>query len=156
MEIERKWLVKELPYLSDKIPVLYERHFLFIGNGIEIRIQKKGDKYEFERKEEISDLSRTDQKFEISSEEFEELKKLSKKSLIRESFFIDDNPEITLKVYKGDYEGLIRVEVEFNSEEEAQAFKPLKWFGEEITHTVIGKDKNLVELSKDEFLKLIN
>ena len=36
-------------------------------------------------------------------------------------------------VFEGDYAGLKIVEVEFDSEEAAQAFTPPQWFGEEIT-----------------------
>ncbi len=151
MEIERKWLAKKLPELSNFTPISYERYFLFIGEKVEIRIQKKGKKFEFERKAQISKLSREEQKFEVTKEEFETLKKKCKKSIIRESYLLEENPEISLKIYHGNYEGLIRVEVEFSSENDAKEFKPLKWFGEEITDTPLGKDKSLIKLSKDEF-----
>ena len=45
------------------------------------------------------------------------------------------NPRIVLRVYQGDYEGLKRVEVNFNSIEDSQSFTPLDWFGKEITST---------------------
>lgn len=147
-EIERKWIVKTLPPITDQTPLLYERHFLFNANGIEIRIQKKGDVFEFERKVEVSDLTREGQKFTISPAEFESLKKHSIGSIIRESFVIDD---ISVKVYKGLFSGLIRAEVEFNNEHEAQEFIPPVWFGEEITHSVLGKDKKLMMISETEF-----
>jgi adenylate cyclase len=147
-EIERKWIVKSLPINIDQTPLLYERHFLFNQDGIEIRIQKKGEVYEFERKVEVSDLTREGQKFIISPAEFESLKKISTGSIIRESIVIDG---ISVKAYKGKFSGLIRAEVEFNNEHEAQEFIPPVWFGTEITNSVLGMDKRLMMLSEAEF-----
>jgi CYTH domain-containing protein len=155
MEIERKWLVKQLPKLKGKSSVMYERYFLYIGEKTEIRIQKKGSKYEFERKSEVSDLARAEQKFEITEDEFRILKKDCEKSIKRESYFLSEDPEISLKIYHGKYEGLIRAEVEFASENAAKSFEPLGWFGKEITHTPLGRDKLLIKLNKEEFEKLL-
>ncbi len=38
-----------------------------------------------------------------------------------------------LDIYHGNLAGLLTVEVEFSSLEEAYDFKPLDWFGEEVT-----------------------
>ena len=59
---------------------------------------------------------------------------------------------MSIKVYKGDYEGLIRAEVEFRNENDAKCFKPLNWFADEITYSPIGRDKSLILLTKKEFL----
>jgi|GEM_PF-1725678 len=40
-EIERKFLIKEMPNLENLKPTYYERYFLFRSEKIEIRIQKK-------------------------------------------------------------------------------------------------------------------
>jgi len=45
-EIERKFLVKKLPDLSNKDSINYERYFLKIESDYEERIQKKGGVYE--------------------------------------------------------------------------------------------------------------
>lgn len=151
-EIERKWILSKLPEIGGQIPIQYERHFLFIGKGVEIRIQKKGDKFEFERKVESNDLTRTGEKFEITEDEFDQLKKNSVASLVRESYLVDG---ISVKIYKGKHKGLIRAEVEFESEEEAESFKPLDWFGKEITNSDLGKDKKLAMLDDLEFKTLL-
>lgn len=156
MEIERKWLVKRLPDLSGLSPISYERNFLYIGDEVEIRIQRKGDKYQFERKSQVGKLSREEQVFDITEEEFNALKRQSVKAILRDSYLLQKSPQITIKVYKGDHEGLIRAEVEFESEVEAEKFVPLDWFGEEITETPLGRDKLLISLSDDEFKKLMN
>lgn len=151
-EIERKWILSKLPDVSNQVPIPYERHFLFIGEGIEVRIQKKGDKYEFERKVESNNLTRTGEKFEITEAEFNHFKQYAVGSIERESYIVEG---ISVKVYKGKHSGLIRAEVEFSSEEEAERFKPLDWFGEEITDSPIGKDKKLSQLGSEEFNQLL-
>ena len=44
-----------------------------------------------------------------------------------------DHLTIELDVFEGHYHGLILAEVEFASEEEAKAFNPPAWFGEDVT-----------------------
>ncbi len=155
-EIERKFLAKSLPDLSGKECISYERYFLKIESSFEERIQKKGDKYEKERKFKTSDLSRETEKQEISKEDFDVLKKSASKSIIRDSYKISDNPNTTIKIYHGDYEGLVRVEVEFFSEKDAKNFHPYDWMGKEITNTQLGKDAKLIQLSKKEFKDLLD
>lgn len=153
MEIERKWLVSKLPDFAGIKPVRYERYFLFRGKGVEMRIQKKGDSYEFERKEEKSALESAKQKFTITKDEFEHLKKSAIGELVRDGYQM--NKPVSIKVYRGKYEGLVRAEVEFNSVDEAKKFKPLTWFGAEITKTQLGKDSRLLDLSESEFKSLL-
>lgn len=154
-EIERKFLVKELPHLDATTSKVYERYFLETG-PTEKRIQKVGDKYFYEEKSEISELERSrDQKKEISEEEFNNLKQGSEGPLIRERFDISSNPKISIQIYRNNFEGLVRAEVEFNSKEEATAFQPLPWMGKEITGLPIARDSALLGLSRDEFQKYL-
>lgn len=155
-EIERKFLVKKLPYLSDKTKQSYERYYLCRGNGVDIRIQKRNDVYELERKSETPNLGRETQKFEITKEEFEVLKRYSSEAIMRESYLISESPEITIKIYHGRFEGLVRAEVEFNSVNEDKTFTPLEWMGEEITDTPLGRDSRLLGLSDKEFKDLLS
>lgn len=151
-EIERKFIVSTLPDLSQIQPLEYERYFLHISPTSELRIQRKGDRYELERK--VSQEEIIDQKYKLplSQEEFEELKKLCTKGLSRRSYIIEDIPGASLKIYNNVYDGLIRAEVEFLTKEEAEAFIPPEWFGREITGMPLAKDKKLVHLSREEFL----
>lgn len=48
----------------------------------------------------------------------------------------NDHLTIELDVFEGHYDGLILAEVEFASEEEAKAFNPPAWFGEDVTFPV--------------------
>lgn len=144
-----------MPDLSGKEALQYERYFLERGNGVEVRITKVGEKYFYEKKVELSDLERTKEKKEISQAEFDELKQKASDAIIREKFLISTNPEITLAIYHGRFEGLVRVEVEFETEEEAKVFVPLAWMGEEMTSLPIARDSKLLDLSDEEFRKYL-
>ena len=154
-EIERKFLVKTLPDLSGKTKQSHERYYLYRGKGVEVRIQRVNDVYEFERKSETSELGRKTQKFEITKEEFETLKGDSGEVIVRESFLVSRNPEITVKIYHGRFEGLVRAEVEFTSEEDAKKFTSHDWMGEEITDTPLGRDSRLLDLTDKKFKDLL-
>lgn len=155
IEIERKFSVKKLPNLSGIIPISYERYYLKIEPALEERIQKKGDTFEHGIKQTLSDLSRTTTKTEITEHEFEFLKKQTLKSVLRESYCILENPKLSIKIYHGDHEGLIRAEVEFSSEKEAKNFVPYGWMGEDITNNPLGRDSRLLQLSSAEFKELL-
>jgi len=75
-EIERKFLIKEMPDLSSYESVFYERYYIYKDGNIELRIQKKGEKYEIERKEIVNKLKAEKTKLMISESEFEKLKQL--------------------------------------------------------------------------------
>ncbi|MEI7579002.1 MAG: hypothetical protein WCJ58_03065 [bacterium] len=153
MEITRKWLPKSLPDLSQIKAQYFERYFLFIGEYAEVRIQKMGEQYYFERKVEKTKLVREDNIIEITEEEFLGLKKLATKAIIREIYKVQEKPLIEVKIYQGDYQGLVRIEVEFATETEAKAYEPLAWFGREITGTKIGSDGKLIKMDREEFEK---
>ncbi len=156
LEVERKFFVKNMPDLSHLKAIRDERYYLYSGEGVELRFQKHGEDYELERMVEYTNLSRTQEKIKITKNEFETLKQFGKGPIVRESYLISENPQITIKIYHGKFEGLIRAEVEFESLDGAQQFKPLDWFGKEMTDMSIAKDAKLVDVADEEFHKLID
>jgi CYTH domain-containing protein len=155
-EIERKFLVTTMPDLTGQEPIRYERYYLNRSDNVEERIQKKGDTYEYEKKEKVSDLEHKKETRSITQEEFESLRAGTSDAIIRDSFKVSNNPDITIKVYHGKYEGLIRAEVEFDSLESAEAFIPSEWMGKEITGTPLGKDSGLLDLSEEQFKEMLH
>lgn len=154
-EIERKFLVKEIPNLTGIKPVHYERYFLQRGSTVEERIQKKDNTFEYEKKVTISPIESHKEKRIISEEEYNNLKQRSSDAIIRESYILATNPEVSLKIYEGRFKGLMRVEVEFKSVEEANSFIPQDWMGEEITNSPLGRDGKLLDLTDQEFQELL-
>lgn len=155
-EIERKFFIKVMPDLSGIEPLRYERYFLKRDAGVEERISKVNGKCFYEKKSEVSNLERIREKKEITLEEFEALKQSASVAIVRERYDISANPKISIQIYHGQFEGLIRVEVEFSSEEEASAFQPLPWMGQEMTGLPIARDAKLLDLSADEFKRFVH
>ncbi len=75
---------------------------------------------------------------------------------MRESYPISSNPKISIKIYKGIFEGFIRVEVEFESETNAKSFIIPNWFDKEITGTALSKDSRMIFLSDSEFKNILS
>jgi adenylate cyclase len=155
-EIERKFFVTTMPDVSGQDPVRYERYYLKREGNVEERVQKKGEMYEYQRKEKISDLEHKKEKRMITKEEFDSLRSGLGEPIIRDGFLIGHDPEITIKIYHGKHEGLVRAEVEFDSLESARAFIPLAWMGKEITGTPLGKDSGLLDLSEKQFKEMLH
>ena len=153
-EIERKFLVKTMPDLTGLKVEDQERYFLELGD-VEKRITRIDDKYIYEEKEAGNGASAKKITGIITKDEFGRLKELSIKSLNRKSYVLSKNPEISIKIYEGEYEGLIRAEFEFNSEIEARNFVPPEWIGREITDTKLGRDGKLVNLSRNDYLNIL-
>lgn len=142
--------------LSGMRSITDERYYLYNNDGIELRFQARAGVYELERMAEYASLSRTQQKIEITRGEFEAIKKFGRGPIIRESYLLSRDPQITIKLYHGRFEGLIRAEVEFSSLDEARAFQPPPWFGEEMTSLPIANDAKLLDLTDEEFKQLIH
>lgn len=155
-EIERKFLVSSIPELKGITPVKYERYFLEITELYEIRVQKKWDIYEYEKKSTWNNLSGEKSKKLISFKEFKNFTEWISKKIMRESYSLNESPKISLKKYYWDYAWFSRIEVEFLSEQEAREFHPPKWYGKEITSSPLWRDSKLIQLTWEEFQKFIN
>lgn len=154
-EIEKKYLVKQMPNLKNIKPIRYERYYINDNIDNQIRVQKKADKFILETKTKISDMEYKKEKQEIIEKEFLKLIKDCKKVIIRDSYLINENPNITIKIYQGIYKGLIRAEVEFNNEYEYNNFEIPEWFGKDITNTELGMDARLIKLDREDFLEIL-
>jgi CYTH domain-containing protein len=148
-EIERKFLIKSLPNLSTLTPWHSERFFLKNDEWYEERISCIQDRYYYDKKITISSIERNREKREIIKSEFDSLKSRAYASTIRDTYLLSEIPKITLQIYKGTFEWLVRVEVEFWTIEEANAFEPLFWMGEEITWEIIARDSSLLKILQD-------
>lgn len=136
MEIERKFLVKEVPDLTGvKYSEIKQGYFSL---SPEKRVRQKDNKYYVTEKGE-GDMVRQEREWEIGKKEAEGLFALSKTYIIeKKRYFIPCGKlTIELDIYGGRHSGLVVAEVEFESEEEALSFSPPEWFGTDIT-----KDKS--------------
>ena len=87
--------------------------------------------------------SRVEEEIEIDAEPFGRLWPLTEgRRLEKTRYLIPGSGELTIEldVYSGGLRGLMVAEVEFGSEDAADAFQPPEWFGSEVTDD--GRFKN--------------
>lgn len=132
MEIERKFLVGEIPPLGGvrKSEIVQG----YVSFSPEIRVRQLDDKYYRTEKGEGM-LCREEKEWEIDKETAEKMFNEVKTNIIEKTrYYIPYNGyTIELDIYKGLFKGLIVAEVEFNSLEEAKGFTPPSWFLEDIS-----------------------
>ena len=153
MEIERKFLVSELPEcISEAETALITQIYLTeFGAANEQRIRKvvrDGIDTHFLTEKSGEGLSRSENEARISRAEFDRLSKAaSSKAVVKKRHFIPLGGALTaeLDVYEGELCGLMTVEVEFVSIDEANSFIPPAWFGREITDDKRYKNRSLAE-----------
>ena len=148
-EIERKFLVKDLPdrldsYNNDAI----RQGYLVLGkDGSEARLRDRNNSY-FIAVKSSGDLSRNEWEVPITREQFDALWPATEGKRIEKTRFyipISDDNTIELDIYSGKLLGLITAEVEFSDEEKAMAFKVPVWFGTDITSIKTMKNQYLAE-----------
>lgn len=134
MEIERKFLVKELPDLS-KYEVLHIEQG-YISTSPTIRIRRENDEYYVTCKGKGS-LSHDELNIPMSAEKYEHLlTKIDGILISKNRYLIPLSDKLTAELdeFLDSLEGLYYVEVEFETEKEALDFIPPTWFGKEVTY----------------------
>jgi adenylate cyclase len=146
-EIERKFLVKQLPDNLQQYPStqITQGYLAITEDGTEVRLRKKGDRY-FQTVKSGFGLQRGETEIEISKDQFEKLWSMTEGKRIEKLRFEIDylGIKVELDIYSGSLEGLIVAEVEFPSIEQAKSFVPPSCFGREVTEDERYKNRNLV------------
>jgi CYTH domain-containing protein len=135
-EIERKWLVQDLPGLGDlKYEQIIQGYLAISSDGAEIRIRRKGDKC-FETVKSQGGLTRNELEIEISQDQFLTLWPATEGRRLEKCRYTltEKGYQVDLDVYQGLLEGLEVAEIEFGSAEESRRFSPPTWFGNEVTN----------------------
>ena len=137
MEIERKFLVKEVPEHLDIYPY---RHLEqgYLCTGPVVRIRKDNDKYELTYKSKGM-MVREEYNLPLTKESYEHLKaKVDGRIITKKRYMIPyENYTIELDIFEGDLAPLILAEVEFPTEEDANNFTPPEWFAEDVTFSAL-------------------
>ena len=136
MEIERKFLIKQIPEGCTSFPCRQIEQ-AYLNTDPVVRVRRDNDDYYLTYKGKGL-LSREEYNLPLNKEAYEHL--LAKADgiiLTKKRYMIpvpgNDHLTIELDVFEGHYDGLILAEVEFASEEEAKAFNPPAWLGEDVT-----------------------
>ena len=135
-EIERKFKVKEIPDLNKYEFKQIEQGYL--NTNPVIRVRKEDEKYYMTYKGK-GHIEREEYNLPLNKESYDHLiVKSDGKIITKKRYLIPyDKYTIELDIFENDYQGLIIAEVEFESMDEANAFTPPEWFGEDVS-----KDKN--------------
>ena len=145
-EIERKFLVKELP----KLPGLtsgtrVDQGYIAVGSdGTEVRLRRKGERF-LQTVKRGSGLKRSEVEVELSRDQFDSLwPQTEGRRVTKDRYEIPHEGRlIELDVFHGVLEGLIIAEVEFDSVDDSAEFAPPKWFGEEVTEDEKYRNRSL-------------
>ena len=133
MEIERKYLIKTLPENLEQYPLrVLEQGYLCTTPVV--RIRKDNDKYELTYKSGGL-MARQEYNLPLTADAYEHLRlKIDGRIISKKRYMLPLREyTIELDIFEGDLAPLMLAEVEFSSIEEANAFEPPEWFGEDVT-----------------------
>lgn len=136
MEIEKKFLIKELPkdltgYKYHKIEQAY------LNTAPVVRIRRQDDEYYLTYKGGGM-MAREEYNLPLNKESYEHLREKADGNIITKTRYLipinDNSLTAELDIFEGKFAGMLLVEVEFCSVEQADAFHKPEWFGEDVTH----------------------
>lgn len=146
MEIERKFLIKELPENLSEYPV-HELEQGYLCTSPVVRIRKDNDRYELTYKSKGL-MVREEYNLPLTAASYAHLKeKIDGRLITKKRYKIPYGPyTIELDIFEGDLAPLMLAEVEFPAEEEAVSFLPPDWFGADVTMSTLYHNSALSKL----------
>ena len=144
MEIERKFLVKELP---KKLETYEQKHISqgYMCTNPVVRIRRSNEEY-FLTYKGRGKMVREEHEFPLTAEAFEHmLPKIDGILIDKVRYLIplEDGHVAELDIFQGVLAPLRLVEVEFVSVEDAEKFVAPEWFGEDVTNSKKYHNSNL-------------
>ena len=134
MEIERKFLIRELPEnLTQYNCRRIEQGYLCTAPVV--RIRRQDEEYYLTYKSKGM-MVREEYNLPLTAEAYAHLREKTDGNLIsKQRYLIPLNETLTaeLDIFDAPFAPLMLAEVEFSSEEEANSFVPPAWFGEDVT-----------------------
>ena len=168
MEIERKYLVHEIPVDLTKYQVKHMEQ-MYVSVKPVIRIRRTDDRRVLTVKSKGL-LSRQEFEMDLDEDEYRNLRCKADGNIIEKDRYIiplsdtdgtcgDSEVEIELDVFDGIFGGLTYAEVEFPEEKFANTFVPPTWFGRDVTEDGIYQNSALSGMDRrdiDSFVKSAN
>ena len=147
MEIERKYLISTPPEDYRSYPYRWIEHACLCTDPV-VWIRRDDGRYYLTYKSKGL-LVREEYNLPLTEDAyFHLLQKADGIVLQKRRYLIPiDGTGLTIEldIFEGQYEGLMLAEVEFPSEEEANAFTPPAWFGEDVTDSGLYQNSRLSE-----------
>lgn len=133
MEIERKFLVRQLPETLDTYPKQRIEQAYLSADPV-VRVRRLDDDYILTCKGKGL-LVREEREMPLSAEAYRRLLAKAEGAVIEKDRYRIPCGSLTIEldVFDGALAPLVLAEVEFPTEEAATAFQPPEWFGEEVT-----------------------
>jgi adenylate cyclase len=135
-EIERKFLPPEKPEWLDDFPsVQIEQGYLAIVEGeAEVRLREKDEETLLTVKRGVGEVRR-EEEVELNPDQFSALWPLTEGLRVTKRRYAVPHDGLTVEVdvFEGPLSGMLVAEVEFDSEQDSEAFQPPDWLGDEVT-----------------------
>ena len=137
MEIERKYLIHQIPFSLE----VYEVHLIeqaYLCTEPVIRIRREDSNFYITYKSKGL-MIREEHNLPLTEESYHHLLKKADGNIITKNRYkipynnMNGSYTIELDIFSDIFDGLMLAEVEFTTEEEALAFVPPDWFGEDVT-----------------------
>jgi CYTH domain-containing protein/CHAD domain-containing protein len=149
MEIERKFLVRDLPEDLERHPAeKIEQGYLAIDGDVEVRVRRSDGSDSKLTVKAGKGESRVEEEFELDASRFDSLwpftagRRLRK---VRHRIPAEGDLVFELDSYLGWLRGLFTVEIEFPSLDASKAFRPPRWIGREVTEDAGYKNQALAQ-----------
>ena len=135
MEIERKFIPLDLPENLNELEH-HEIEQAYLNTSPVVRIRKEDDNYYLTYKGGGM-MAREEYNLPLNEKSYYHLLEKADGNIITKKRFLislDNGLTAELDIFEGKFAGMLLVEVEFNSIEEAENFVPPNWFGEDVTN----------------------
>ena len=135
VEVERKWLVQDLPDLSrPEGKEVIQGYIAIAADGTEVRLRQTDGKF-FQTVKSEGGLVRDEIEIELTQDQFEALWRATAGRRLKKTRYTWhwEGKRVEIDVYHGSLAGLIVAEVEFPSAHASAGFAPPPWFGPEVT-----------------------
>lgn len=136
MEIEKKFIPTDLPKNLNKYKH-YKIEQAYLNTAPVVRIRKQGDEY-FLTYKGSGMMAREEYNLPLNEQSYLHLLEKVDGNIITKTRFLipinDGKLTAELDIFEGKFAGMLLVEVEFDSVEQADSFSKPAWFGDEVTH----------------------
>lgn len=135
MEIERKFLIKQLPENLEQYPCRHIEQGYLCTSPV-VRIRKQDNDYFLTYKSDGL-MAREEYNLPLSEEGYAHLHPKADGLIITKKRYCIPFGAYTIEldIFENDLAPLILAEVEFPSEDEANTFTPPEWFAEDVTYS---------------------
>ena len=149
MEIERKYLIREIPKNLEEYP-FHTIEQGYLSTAPVVRVRRQDEEYYLTYKGSGL-MAREEANLPLTEESYQHLIKKADGNIISKKRYLipikDSTLTIELDVFAPPLAPLIMAEVEFPTLEEAESFVAPSWFGEEVTNNRRYHNSNMIFLN---------